>query len=280
MTDNQKMSIWAPKTEKTEWASFEKVVATTVIDQVDYYRRLQNLTVEMLCKRLDEEGWPISISTMNGLFGKKRGSISLSEIYLFARVLAVPPMLLMVPLAKNDDVETSPFMPTQSAFSIAKWISGASLWLGPGNLTPPRASTFYKEMLNIEMLQEQIVNMNAQINAFAVLKVDLLDVNLEPMSRALFELERWCVFFQNEGVRNSVVRPSLLDWMEKVLHHVRAGNPIHIFLPIPSLNYPAERSHARLLTETYLSGSIVDRAIARQQLQILRNDDGAPTNTD
>ena len=274
------MSIWTPKSEKTEWVSFEKVVATTVVDQVDYYRRLQNLTVEMLCKRLDEEGWPISISTMNGLFGKKRGSISLSEIYLFARVLAVPPMLLMVPLAKNDDVETSPFMPTQSAFSIAKWISGASLWLGPGNLTPPRASTFYKEMLNIEMLQEQIVNMNAQINAFAVLKVDLLDVNLEPMSRALFELERWCVFFQNEGVRNSVIRPSLLDWMEKVLHHVRAGNPIHIFLPIPSLNYPAERSHARLLTETYLSGSIVDRAIARQQLQILRNDDGAPTNTD
>lgn len=114
---------WEPKTDKSEWAAFEKGFTSSVMNRVDGYRKERGLTVEALCRRLDELGWPVSVSTMNGMLGSKRQSLSFPELLVMARALQVAPAVLMLPLATNEPVDLSPAVQTD-ALSALSYLTG------------------------------------------------------------------------------------------------------------------------------------------------------------
>lgn len=118
---------WEPTSEKASWTAFEKTYTRSVMGRVDAYRREAGYTVENFCRRLDELGWPVSISTMNGMLGSKRQSLSLPELLMLARALEVSPSVLLLPLAENEVVELYPGVRLEPldalSFIAGKWIS-------------------------------------------------------------------------------------------------------------------------------------------------------------
>lgn len=82
---------------KVEWKAWEKSITGQIVDSVNNLREVQGLTIKHLNVRLAAFGWPVDLATLNGILGsKKRASLSLGEIYAFARALSTTPLYLML----------------------------------------------------------------------------------------------------------------------------------------------------------------------------------------
>ncbi len=127
---------WEPSASKSEWTAFEKANTSAVMRRVDFYRKRVGWTVEELCRRLDQLGWPVTVSTMNGMFGNKRQAISPSELLTLGRALSIAPAMLLLPLEANDPYPLYPDVTAEPldalSFIGARWTEdGFDMpWLG------------------------------------------------------------------------------------------------------------------------------------------------------
>lgn len=97
-----------------------------VVDSVNHLRTTARITINDLAARLSTAGWPVSEATLAGILsGRKRGSMTVTEVLAFAWALDTPPMYLMAGLPDHACAPDSP-MWEDGAYTpeIAAWIAG------------------------------------------------------------------------------------------------------------------------------------------------------------
>lgn len=106
-------------------------LAETVGRQVRRYRLERGLSVQKLADVCTEEyGLPIKRSVLANFEGGRRPTVSLMELLVLARVLRVPPVLLVFPVGAEQEIEV---LKGQSvpAWDGLKWFTGESRFPAP-----------------------------------------------------------------------------------------------------------------------------------------------------
>lgn len=133
---------WEPSSSKSEWDDFEKRQTGEIVKRIDLYRRRREMTVEDLARKLDSLSWPVSLSTLNGILGGKRRSISVAEMFVFARALGVSPAYLLLPIETNGEAELSPGV---TADALPAWSYLSARWM---------ESTHYPDWLSAQEVED------------------------------------------------------------------------------------------------------------------------------
>lgn len=116
-----------PDPSKENWRGWETEYTNTVIASINSLRGMHGLTVKELAARLEFFGWPVGVATLNGILGgKKRTSITVGELLLFARALNAAPLYLLLGLPDADRIpEGRVFSPEGSGVvEMYQWLSG------------------------------------------------------------------------------------------------------------------------------------------------------------
>lgn len=110
------------------WAQFESEWTEAIVGSVNALRERNGLTVKQLASRLRDVGWSISDSTLAGIVsGKKRNSISVAELFAFARALNTSPTYLVLGLPATSALPAfDPLWGSESLSVVdaAAWIRG------------------------------------------------------------------------------------------------------------------------------------------------------------
>lgn len=85
--------------EPQEWG---KIIATLVGERVRKYRSELNLSAQNLSNRTAALGFEVKRSVIAEMENGKRSTVSLADVFILARALAVPPIALIVPLESDD----------------------------------------------------------------------------------------------------------------------------------------------------------------------------------
>ncbi|MFE7837440.1 helix-turn-helix domain-containing protein [Streptomyces sp. NPDC057474] len=90
-------------------------------------RRLElGLSVQKFADICTEQyGLPLKRSVVANFEGGRRPALSVVELLVFARILAVPPSELLFPVGREDQIEILPGMPTDT-WAALKWFTGES----------------------------------------------------------------------------------------------------------------------------------------------------------
>ena len=187
------------------------------------------MTVEALCRELDSQGWPVSVSTMNGMIGKKRSAVTITEVFAFARALEVAPLNLLFPF-DNRQVEVLPGHLAGSAFEMAEWFIGED-----------RGSPFLA-IRDHEKLVSTLVKQNAEYAAFARAGTEIAPNALLLSIEDLSSIRRG---FRAGGIALPPLRDSLEHFIDSGVPLARRNAiPLEEMLPITGLNTEEEDSDA------------------------------------
>ncbi|MBL1120528.1 helix-turn-helix domain-containing protein [Streptomyces sp. 110] len=107
-------------------AEWRARLVSAVAQQVRRYRQERGLSVQRLADICTEEyGLPIKRSVLANFEGGRRPALSVVELLALARILKVPPILLLFPLGREETTEVLPDenVGTWTAF---KWFVGES----------------------------------------------------------------------------------------------------------------------------------------------------------
>lgn len=98
-----------------------------VVAQQVRRRRLEvGLSVQKLADICSEEyGLPIKRSVLANFEGGRRPALSVVELLVLARILAIPPAELLFPVGKLDEIEVLPDV-TASTWEALRWFTGES----------------------------------------------------------------------------------------------------------------------------------------------------------
>jgi transcriptional regulator with XRE-family HTH domain len=112
-------STWGDGYERElKWRVWEKRYAAQVLHVAREVRKEKGLSARQLSERLTAAGWPVTVNSVNGIFGKKgRESISVTQVIALAEALDVSPSeLLFNPSAERVEARPGIWMePTQAA---------------------------------------------------------------------------------------------------------------------------------------------------------------------
>lgn len=110
-----------------KWRAWEKRFAAQVLAVAKEVRKERGLSARQLSDRLTEAGWPVTVNSVNGIFGKKgRESISVTQVIALAEALDVSPSeLLFNPTA--DDVEIRPGIRLEPTNAAAWFLRGVDI---------------------------------------------------------------------------------------------------------------------------------------------------------
>lgn len=109
-----------------EWSEeLTKLVAS----RVRHYREKRGMSTQKLADACTAAGYEVSrtvlVNLENAVTSRRRESVSLSLLLVLARVLDVPPVMLMLPIGSNEDVEILPGVHA-GPWAAAEWIAGRS----------------------------------------------------------------------------------------------------------------------------------------------------------
>lgn len=114
-----------------EWERHERQFAGFFLSNVKAVKNRKGLTAAQLAGQLSKVGWPLSVSSLNGMLGKKgRATITITEVFAFAAALQVPPVELLFPYPswsgdKNPGVAIRPGLVTSPGAAL-DWFTGDS----------------------------------------------------------------------------------------------------------------------------------------------------------
>lgn len=115
--------------------SDDETPARRVASAVRRYREGQSVPYTELSERLSRVGVPIPVLGLRRIEkGERR--VDIDELIALARVLGVPPILLVLPLGKEETVEVLPGE-HRSTWAVAKWFGGQSAFPA-GDVDVPR----------------------------------------------------------------------------------------------------------------------------------------------
>jgi len=105
-----------------EWsARLVRVIA----DQIRWHRKRKRpkMSAQALADRCAELGWPIKRSVLANLEAGRRETITVPELFVIAAALEVPPVDLLVPLGRVDQVEALPDVSWRPEV-VVDWLTG------------------------------------------------------------------------------------------------------------------------------------------------------------
>ncbi|MFD4975614.1 helix-turn-helix domain-containing protein [Streptomyces sp. NPDC058424] len=97
--------------------------------EVKRYRHIRGMSAQQLSDACAALGHPIARSVIANFESGRRPTISVAEVLVFARALGVPPVLLLYPLGRVEDVEVLPGN-TQRTSAGLDWFTGRSAFPG------------------------------------------------------------------------------------------------------------------------------------------------------
>lgn len=81
------------------------------------------MSAQMLADRTRDLGHHIRRAVIANLESGRRGSVTVADIYVLAQALNVPPLALLAPLDREEDVEVLPGVPVE-AWDALGWLVG------------------------------------------------------------------------------------------------------------------------------------------------------------
>ncbi|MGW0626052.1 helix-turn-helix domain-containing protein [Streptomyces sp. NPDC002758] len=126
MLDGVNPSVYCAAMTQTDWPSR---LGRSIADEVKRYRRMRGMSAQQLSDACAELGHPIARSVIANFESGRRPTISVAEVLVFARALGVPPVLLLYPLGRVEDVEVLPGN-VQRTSAAVDWFTGRSAFPG------------------------------------------------------------------------------------------------------------------------------------------------------
>lgn len=109
-------------------------VTQVVGREIRRHRDERNMSAQQLSDACDKLGVPIERSVISNLENKRRAIVSVPELLALARALGVPPLMLVFPVGREEEVEVLPgkHVPTWQA---VMWFTGEAPF--PGSESEP-----------------------------------------------------------------------------------------------------------------------------------------------
>lgn len=114
--------------------SWSERLVNVIAGEIKRYRDERGMSAQQLADRCDALGHPIARSVLANLESGRRESVSVPELFVLAQALDVPPLKLVLPLGRMDEIEILPGneVATGDAF---RWLVGesplpGSFWAG------------------------------------------------------------------------------------------------------------------------------------------------------
>lgn len=99
-------------------------------EELSRWRRWRGLTAQELSDRITEHGGALSRQAISKIENGDR-KVTLDEVSALAHALGVPPVLLIVPLGREESIRVLPDL-VAPAWDVIKWWSGRIHRLEPG----------------------------------------------------------------------------------------------------------------------------------------------------
>jgi len=106
--------------EPLEWG---QEIAAQVGERVRMYRTQLNLSAQNLANRTASLGYEVKRSVIAEMENGKRTTVSVADVFVLARALAVPPVALLLPIETSGQVRLLPGKQTD-VWTAYDWISG------------------------------------------------------------------------------------------------------------------------------------------------------------
>jgi transcriptional regulator with XRE-family HTH domain len=139
---------------QSDWpARLTKVIA----GEIRRYREERRMSAQQLADRCKQLGMEIPRAVLANLENGRRATVSVAELLVLAEVLQVPPLLLVVPLARQELTEILPDIqvPTLEA---GRWWRGDAAWIqDPGDGTAAVSDMWRKTPVDRVFEHEELV---------------------------------------------------------------------------------------------------------------------------
>lgn len=115
----------------TSWPGFEREWTQRSVDTINLIRTWSGLTIKQLAARLRALGWPVSDATMSGMLsGNKRTSLSIAEVFAFARALNVSPAYIILGLPNGPMLQGGALWGAEppEVTEVGGWLVGQRGW--------------------------------------------------------------------------------------------------------------------------------------------------------
>lgn len=107
------------------WRRWERRFAHHVLSNAQSVRKSLGLSAKEVSERLTAAGWPVSVSSVNGILGKKgRESISVTQLMALADALETSPAMLMFSPV-DDLIEVRPGEFVAAGVATDRFLQGA-----------------------------------------------------------------------------------------------------------------------------------------------------------
>lgn len=100
-----------------EWA---RAVVRTVADAVRWHRKRRKMSAQQLANECERLGYPVRRSVLANLENNFRESVSIPEWLILSGALQVPPMLMLFPIGRAEEIEPLPDV-QMSPWEAVKW---------------------------------------------------------------------------------------------------------------------------------------------------------------
>lgn len=215
--------------DQQEHPDWEQRLTHAIAGEIRRYRLRQGMSTQQLADRCAELGLPIKRSVLANLETKRRGVLTVAEMFVLAAALGVPPILLALPLGREEKIEILPGMVVgtwDAAYwwdgqAVIKQFSGAGPVLGPNPdenilmLRDAHAEAIYRVGVfggNAEAITAAVAglfgddtetaasvlasmnqNMSAQIKALAEVRKEMRDAGIipPPLPAAMEAIDDW-----------------------------------------------------------------------------------------
>ena len=91
--------------------------------QIRKLREARGLSADKLAQAVDAIGVPYTRAQVTNLESGRRTTVTLGEVFAFARVLEVPPVVLILPIATDEDIEVLPGVHS-GPWAVLRWFLG------------------------------------------------------------------------------------------------------------------------------------------------------------
>jgi transcriptional regulator with XRE-family HTH domain len=140
-------------------------LARGVARRVRHYRLMRGLSVQRLADICTEDyGLPIKRTVLANFEAGRRPALSVAELLILARILRVPPILLLFPVGQEAEAEVLP-RTSADTWSAAKWFTGESEEI-PGHTEEPQDTEAIRLYREHDQVVEEWREVQRKIKAF------------------------------------------------------------------------------------------------------------------
>jgi transcriptional regulator with XRE-family HTH domain len=112
---------------QTDWP---REAVRVVAEEVKRIRKNRGMSAQQLADKTVALGQPMARSVIANLESGRRETITLPELVVLARSLGVPPLLLMFPVGRREEIDTLPGGPA-STLAALDWFIGQGRFPSP-----------------------------------------------------------------------------------------------------------------------------------------------------